>query len=126
MGHYDEQREQRLKIGNTVLEVGENVERAAGDLPGMLSEMFRAKESIKHDFERVRSSDKVQEFSEKVKHSGTAGLMGLIPKIGELVPEVAPLYNALMKANEVDQLQTKIIMEMAKRIEALEGKVHGR
>ncbi len=120
MGHYSENRESDLPVQSPV-----TVERIAGDLAGLLSEIHRGKASIKHDFERVKNSEKVREVSETLQSAGVFGLAGMIPKLQEVIPELAPLYNAMLKAQEVDEKQTQVIVELVKRVEELEGRLNG-
>jgi len=119
MGHYSENRESNLPVQSPV-----TVERIAGDLAGLLSDIHRAKASIRHDVERVVSSEKVREFSDTFRNAGVFGMAGLMPKIPEILPELAPLLKAFEKVHEVDEKQTQVIVELVKRVEELEGRLN--
>lgn len=120
MGHYEDQREKAAAINAGVNQVAE-VNRVGLNLMQLVSEMGRKKSEAEHHLNRVKDSKKIVEFAEKFKQAGAFGMAGMIHKIPELIPEVAPAFPAIMALNEVANIQMELIAELSKRVEELEG-----
>jgi len=99
-------------------------EKTEMSLSEKLWRMKRTREAAQHHLQKVVDSEKLAEFSEKFRKAGALGLAGMLPKIPEILPELAPIFPALKALVEVDALQFEIIEELSKKIEKLEVR-HG-
>lgn len=83
----------------------------------------KKREVISDAFESVKSSEKLIAFSEKVKKTSGVGIVGLLPKLSDVVPELTPVFSTFSDMNEVTNLQFEVIELLAERLKNLEKKV---
>lgn len=70
---------------------------------------------------QVKENPVLIEFVETIKVTGPMGLMGLLPKIGGIIPELSPLVTALQKLIEVGEKQHELTGELVKQLEGLKN-----
>lgn len=82
----------------------------------MHNEISQLNAEIAGAVSEVKENQVLQEFAETVKNSGAMGLMGMVTKVPEILPELKPLFPALQKliivGEKQHELTGKIIQEL--------------
>lgn len=111
MSHYEEQRKEQLPALVEPVPMGSDLQRLHDEITQLNTEIAGA-------VSEVKENQILKEFALTVKNSGAMGLMGMVTKMPEIIPELAPLFPALQKLILVGEKQHQLTGEI---IQALGG-----
>lgn len=116
MSHYEELREQE-----NALTLVEQVQEKS--LQQIHNEITALNAEIAEAITEVKQSQILKEFAETVRVSGAYGLMGLMTKIPDIIPELAPLFPAIQKLVQAGEKQHELTGKIIEKIEGVNNAV---
>jgi hypothetical protein len=109
MGHYQELRDAENVPAVPAIVEGKTLKDLHDEITVLNAEIAGA-------IDEVKQSQILKEFAQTVKASGAMGLMGLMTKIPDIMPELAPLFPALQKVVLVGEKQHHLTGEIIKQL----------
>lgn len=109
MSHYQELRD----LQNPAVIQPEIIEN---DLQKLHDEITDLNAEIAGAVSEVKQSQILKEFAETVKNSGAMGLMGMMTKLPDILPELSPLFPVMQKLVEAGEKQHELTGKIIKEI----------
>lgn len=113
MAHYEHQQEQDNQLMLVTL-TEKNI------LSKKMAQIDNLKVSINFNIEKIKSSEKINKFVDKVSKTGGMGIVGLLPKIPEIIPELTPIIPIIKNMNEINKVMFEVLNGLVNRVEELE------
>lgn len=104
-------------MDSTMGEIPVNTGTAPGPLAQKHREISEINAEIAGLISEVKDNPVLQEFSETFREAGAFGMMGMVHKIPEILPELMPLLEALQRLVEVGEKQHALTGEIIGKIE---------